>query len=151
MKAVVFSLAVALSATPALAQSADHPISDSAAKAASSAAADPSNGGRSTLFWSGLAIGLAGVTTVVVATTVARVEDKSTGNAPATAYQACVAQKSDPVYATNNCNGLKGKNVPLLAAGTAIGAAGAALMIAGSHTSAEISPGVIRFGYRFRF
>jgi hypothetical protein len=46
---------------------------------------------------------------------------------------------------------LKAKNVPMLASGVAIGAAGAALMIAGGRASAEIRPGVIRFGYRLRF
>jgi hypothetical protein len=144
------SLAIALSSTPALAQSAGASNSEPA-DAARSASAAPAVHSRSKLFWAGLAIGIAGVATSVVATTVARVEDSSTGNAPPSAYQACVAQQRDPIYATNNCDGLKAKNVPMLASGVAIGAAGAALMIAGGRASAEIRPGVIRFGYRLRF
>jgi MFS family permease len=151
MKAVIVSLAFTLSTTPVLAQSLDHPIADSAAKAAGASAAQDSHGGRSKLFWSGLALGIAGAATGVVATTVARVEDNSTGNAPPTAYQACVAQKRDPVYASNNCDNLKAKNVPMLGAAVALGASGAALMIAGSRVSADISPGVVRFKYRVRF
>jgi hypothetical protein len=151
MKAVAISLAIALSATSALAQSSDHPIADSAAQAAKAPAESSSHGGRGKLFWSGLALGIAGTTTGVLATTVARVEDKSSGNAPPTAFQACVAQKSDPIYAGNNCDALKAKNVPMLAAAAALGAAGAVLMIAGSRASAEVRPGVVRFGYRIRF
>ena len=84
-------------------------------------------------------------------TTVYRVEDNSTGNAPPSAYLACVAQKKDPVYASNQCDGLKAKNVKLLASGAALGAVGAVLMIAGAHTSAELGPGVIRVVHRIRF
>jgi hypothetical protein len=79
------------------------------------------------------------------------VEDNSTGNAPPNAYQACVAQRRDPIYAGNDCGALKAKNVPLLAAGVALGAAGAALMIAGSRTSASVGAGVIRVEHRIRF
>jgi hypothetical protein len=153
MKAIAFSLVVALAATPALAQPSDHPLADSTAKAARTAAAEPSasSDGGHRLLWPGLALGIAGITTSVLAATVARVEDNSSGNAPPTAYQGCVAQKRDPIYASNNCDALKAKNVPLLAAGVALGAGGAALMIAGRRTSAEIRPGVIRFVYRIRF
>ena len=63
-----------------------------------------------TLLWSGLALGVAGATTAVLGTTVYRVEDNSTGNAPPNAYQTCVAQKKDPVYASNQCDALKAKN-----------------------------------------
>src|SRR5262249_31429157 len=115
------------------------------------AAAQPSRDGRSRLFWSGLALGLAGVATGIVASTVARVEEDSSGNAPTTAYQACVAQKRDPIYAGNNCDALKATNVPLLAAGVALGAAGGVLMIAGSRVSADVAPGVVRLAYRVRF
>jgi hypothetical protein len=152
MKAVALSLIVVLGATPALAQSADHPIADSAAKAASTVAAEQtSHETRAKLFWPGLALAIAGATTGVLGATVARVEDTSTGNAPPGGYEACVAQKRDPIYASNNCDALKAKNVPLLAAGVALGAAGAVLMVAGSRTSADIGPGVVRFAYRIRF
>src|SRR5262245_51333692 len=69
---------------------------------------------RGTLFWSGLALGVAGLTTSVIGVTTARVENASTGNAPESAFQACVAQKRDPIYATNSCDVLKAKNRPLL-------------------------------------
>src|SRR5262245_6312519 len=106
--------------------------------------------GRGKMFWSGLVLGLAGVTTSVLGVTVFRVEDSSTGNAPPGAYQACVAQKSNPIYATNSCDALKAKNLGLLWGGVAVGAAGAALMI-GSHTSAEISAGGVRVVHTIKF
>jgi hypothetical protein len=107
--------------------------------------------GRGRLFWSGLAIGLAGVTTSVLGVTAFRVEDASTGNAPIGTYQACIAQRSDPIYATNSCEGLKAKNRGLLWGGVAAGAVGAALMIGGTHTSAEISAGAVRVLHTIRF
>src|SRR5690349_3921977 len=79
-----------------------------------------SDGGRGAMFWSGLALGIAGVTTSVMGVTLSRVESSSSGNAPPGAYQACVAQKTDPIYATNNCDGLKAKNRPLLWSGVAV-------------------------------
>jgi len=145
------ALIVALAASPALAQASDHPIAESAAKAARAAAVEQdSSAGRRKLFWPGVALGIAGVTTGVLAATVARVEDNSSGNSPPGAYRACVAQKSDPTYASNDCDALKAKNVKMLAAGVALGAAGAALVIR-STTSAELSPGVIRVVHRIRF
>jgi hypothetical protein len=100
---------------------------------------------------SGLALGSAAIVMTVLATTVLRVEDNSTGNAPPNAYRTCVAQKSDPIYAGNQCDALKAKNVKLLAGGVALGAVGAVLMIGGARTSAEVSPGVVRFVHRIRF
>lgn len=110
-----------------------------------------SQGGRGRMFWTGLALGVAGVATSVLAVTTFRVEDASTGNAPAGTYQACVAQQSDPIYATNSCDALKGKNQGLLWGGVAVGAAGAALMIGGTHTSAQISAGAVRVLHTIRF
>jgi hypothetical protein len=110
-----------------------------------------SHEGRGRLFWSGLALGLAGATASVLGVTAFRVEDTSTGNAPAGTYQACVAQKSDPIYATNSCDPLKGKNRGLLWGGVAAGALGAVLMIGGTHTSAEISAGAVRVFHTIRF
>jgi hypothetical protein len=110
-----------------------------------------SDSGRGALFWSGLAIGVAGATTAVLGSTVYRVEDSSTGNAPAVAYQACVAQKRDPIYASNNCDGLKAKNRALLWGGVAAGALGAVLMIGNARTHAEITPGVISLVHTVRF
>jgi hypothetical protein len=152
MKAAALSLIAILAASPAVAQSSEHPIATSAAKAVAAVAVEQdSPGARHKLFWPGLALGVAGVATGVLAVTVARVEDNSSGNAPPTAYRACVAQKKDPIYATNDCGALKAKNAPVLAAGVALGAAGAGLMIAGSRTSAAVGPGVIRLVYKIRF
>lgn len=149
---VAVTVAATLAASAALAQPSDHPIAESAAKAVHAVAvAQDSHDRRGKLLWPGLALGIAGVTTGVLAATVARVEDNSTGNAPPGAYQACVAQKRNPIYAGNDCDALKAKNVRMLAAGVAMGAAGAALIVAGSRTSAELSPGVIRFVHRIRF
>ena len=152
MTVVSLTLTVALVASPVLAQQPTSSIRASAARnAAAIAAEQDAHSGRRPLFWSGLALGIAGVTTAVLATTVARVEDNSTGNAPPDAYRACVAQKQDPIYAGNQCDALKAKNVKLLAGGVALGAVGAVLMIGGARTSAEVSPGVVRFVHRIRF
>ena len=80
-----------------------------------------------------------------------RVDDTSTGNAPAGAYQACLAQRSDPIYASNSCDALKGKNRPMLWSGVAAGALGAALMIRSTSTSAEISQHAVRVLHTIRF
>jgi hypothetical protein len=151
MKAVSLALAIAFAATPALAQP-PQPLHESASRAAVAAAAEQdSHHSRRTLFWTGLAVGLAGVTTAVLGSTVYRVEDNSTGNAPPGAYQACVAQKSDPIYASNQCDLLKAKNVTLLASGIVLGAVGAAMIVGSNHTSAEIGVGVVRVVHKIRF
>jgi len=106
---------------------------------------------RSKLFWSGLALGVAGLTTSVIGVTTARVDTSSTGNAPQGAFQACVAQQSNPIYATNSCDALKAKNRSLLWGGVAISAAGAALMIGSTRTSADIAPGFFRLRHTIRF
>jgi hypothetical protein len=121
------------------------------APAAAQEAASTSQSGRGALFWSGLALGVAGVTTSVIGVTGARGETTSTGNAPTNTYQACIAQKSDPIYATNQCDALKGRNNTLLWSGVAIGALGGALMIGSTHTHAEIAPGFVRLLHTIRF
>ena len=156
MRAVSLLVTITLTASPALAQQ-PAPIRASIEKAAEAAAQTPAqptskaSGQKSGLFWSGLALAVAGVTTSALGLTVMRTENNSTGNAPAGAYQACVALKnSDPIYATNQCDGLKAKNLKLLWGGVALSGVGAALMISGN-TSAELSPGTIGFFHRFRF
>jgi hypothetical protein len=135
MRAGVACLIVLLVASPAVAQSSEHTQS----------------GSRGHLFWTGLAVGIAGVTMSVIAVTVARVDDASTGNAPPGTFQACVAQQSDPIYATNNCDALKAKNRPLLWSGVAVGAVGGVLMIRGSQTRAEISTTGVRVSHTLKF
>jgi hypothetical protein len=138
MRIVSLLLMFALAASPVAAQD----------RQPSSASSDS---GRGALFWSGLAIGVAGAATAVLGSTVYRVEDSSTGNAPAVTYQACVAQKRDPIYASNNCDGLKAKNRALLWGGVAAGALGAVLMIGNARTHAEITPGVVSLVHTVRF
>ena len=152
MKVISIALAIAMVASPALAQQSSQPIRESAERLALATAAEQDSSlGRRKAFWAGLALGIAGVTTAVLGTTAYRVEDDSTGNAPPGTYQACVAQKRDPLYASNQCEGLKAKNVKLVAGGAAIGAVGAVLMMAGARSSAELRPGVVRFVHRIRF
>ena len=122
-----------------------------AAQEPQSPSAPSADHGRRALFWSGLAIGVAGVTTAVLGTTAYRVDDSSTGNAPAGTYQACIAQTRDPIYASNRCDGLKAKNRALLWSGVAAGALGAVLMIGSARTHAEITPGLVRLVHTVRF
>ena len=157
MRAVSLLVVLTLTASPVLAQQ-PAPIRASIEKAAETAAQTPAqpmtgnaSGRKSGLFWSGLALAVAGVTTSALGLTVLRTENSSTGNAPAGAYQSCVALKSsDPVYATSQCDALKAKNLKLLWGGVALSGVGAALMISGN-TSAELSPGSIGFFHRLRF
>lgn len=152
MRATSLLLALVFTSVQVFAQE-QRSISKSIAHAVTAVAAEEqaSTPHRGTLLWSGLALGVAGATTAVLGLTAFKVEDSSTGNAPTGAYQACVAQKVDPIYATNQCDGLKAKNVKLVTAGAVLAGVGAALMIGSAHTSAEISPGVVRFLHRIRF
>src|SRR5712692_8042092 len=146
MRILSLLLAGALSTSSVLAQQPEpRPIRDAADKAAAAMGSQPRvETGRGTLFWPGLVIGVAGVTTAILGTTVYRVEDNSTGNAPPGAFQACVAQKRDPVYATSNCDTLKAKNLKLLWSGVALGAAGAVMMMSSAGLGAELGPGGVR-------
>jgi hypothetical protein len=159
MKAAALLVVIALTATPVAAQE-RAPIHASIAKAARASAEQSSPrsaegrspaGGRA-LFWSGVALGVAGVTTSALGLTALRTEDSSTGNAPAGTYAGCVAQRnSSPVYATNQCDALKGKNLKLLWGGVALSGVGAALMIYGSHTSADVTPTSVGLFHHWRF
>ena len=155
MRVAAVLLVVVFTSAPLLAQE-PVPISSSIDRAAAAAAEQQtptthSTGHRAGLFWSGLALGIAGATTSVLGLTALRVEDSSSGNAPKNTYQACVAQKSDPIYATNVCGALKGKNRPMLWSGVAVGALGGVMMIGGTRTSAEIGPGTLRVFHTIRF
>ena len=137
MKTVSAFLVFALAAGPVFAQEPAPPAQSGANHRA--------------MFWSGLALGIAGVTTSVIGATFARVDDSSSGNSPIGTYQACVAQKSNPIYATNDCNALKGKNLPVLWSGVAIGALGGVMLIGSARTSVQISPGAIKVFHVIRF
>jgi len=151
-------LVIALTAAPVFAQEPATPIRASAERAAAlagpaTAAAEQSDHHpRGRMFWPGIALGVAGVTTSVLGVTVARVEDSSTGNAPPGSYRACVAQKAaDPIYATNDCGALKGKNLALLWSGVTISAVGAALVVGSTRTRAEVSAGTFGVFHTVRF
>ena len=151
MRVMSVLLALVLAEGSAIAQQ-PRSIRASMEKAASAAVAEQRvENGRGKWFWPGVALGIAGVTTAVLGVTAYRVEDTSTGNAPPGAFQACVAQKSDPIYATNNCDGLKGKNRKLVWSGVAVGALGAVMMIGSSQTSARLEPGAVRLLHSIRF
>jgi hypothetical protein len=158
MRAVSLLVAITLTASPAFAQQ-PAPIRASIEKAAEAAAQTPAQPASDNaasrkrgLFWSGLALGVAGVTTSALGLTAFRTEDTSTGNAPDGTYKACAALRdSNPIYATNQCDGLKGKNLKLLWGGVALSGVGAALMISGHNTSAELSPGAIAVFHRLHF
>ena len=157
MRAVCVVVAFVLTSSPLLAQQ-PAPIRASIEKAVTAVAPDSGSaaavdgGGRGTLFWTGLAVGIAGVTTSALGLTAFRVEDTSSGNSPDNTYRACVAQRnSDPIYATNQCGALKGKNLKLLWGGVAIAGAGLSMMILGSDTSAQVTRGGVGVFHRVRF
>jgi hypothetical protein len=155
MRTVSALLAFVLTASPAIAEQGQAtPIRDAAEKAVTTMAAQDADrgGGKGTLFWPGVALGVAGITTAILGTTVLRVEDRSAGHSPAGLYQACVTQKtSNPAYAGNDCDALKGQNVKVLWGGVALGALGAVMMIGSAHSGAELGPRVVRFVHRVRF
>jgi hypothetical protein len=161
MRAVSLVVAITLAASPAFAQPSPAPIRASITKAVEAAAAATStagstsaieSGGNAKLFWAGLAVGIAGATTSALGLTVFRTDATSTGNAPDGTYLACVAQRdSNPIYASNQCDGLKGKNLKLLWSGVAIAGAGMAMMIGGRDTGAQVSGGAIGLFHRVRF
>jgi hypothetical protein len=159
MRVVSLFVVITLTASSAIAQQ-PQPIHASIERAAEAAAEQTASqpkgsqrsGGKGGLFWSGLAMGVAGVTTSALGLTAFRTEDSSSGNAPKGTYLACVAQKnSSPIYATNQCDALKGKNLKLLWGGVALGGLGAVLMISGTNTSAQLSSGAIGLFHHWNF
>ena len=155
MRVVSLLLAITFTAIPAVAQESG-PISASIAHAARTAAErtspPTSSEAKGALFWSGLVVGLAGVTTSALGLTVFRTEDTSTGNAPDGTYKACVALRdSNSTYVGNQCDGLKGKNLKLLWGGVALSGVGAILMIRGSDISADVSSGRIGLFRHWKF
>lgn len=157
MRVVSLLLAVLLSVSPALAQQASAPRSilesgEVAASAAAEQTAPPaSTRSRGRSFWPGIILGVAGATAVVLSLTVLRVEDRSAGNSPDSLYRDCVALAMNPVYATSDCNALKGANSKLMWGGAAVGALGGAMIIGSIDTSAQVAPGGVRLAYRIRF
>jgi hypothetical protein len=156
MRTISVLVALLLSVRPASAQQVQQPIQESAenaiARMVTQEAQKPSEGSKGKLFWPGVLVGVAGATTSVLGLTVFKVTDTSSGGAPRGAYQACVQQAAtNPLYATSDCNALKGKNLKLLWGGVAVGVVGAGMIIGSLNTSAEIGPGAVRFSHRIRF
>jgi hypothetical protein len=156
MRVLSLVLAATFVASPAVAQQLT-PIRASVARAIEATpeaapAQSGTAGGKGARFWSGLALGIAGATTSALGLTVLRTESTSTGNAPDGTYLACVAQKnSSAIYANNQCDALKGKNLKLLWGGVALGGVGAALMVSGLGMSADLSSGGVRVFHRLYF
>jgi len=158
MRVVSLLVAITFTASPVIAQSPQpiHASIERAAEAAAERSTQPPSashsGGKSALFWTGLGATIAGVTTSALGLTAFRIEDSSTGNAPRSTYLACVEQKSsNAIYATNQCDALKGKNLKLLWGGAALSGLGAVLMITGTNTSAELSAGAIGLFHHWKF
>jgi len=145
------SLALILAATPALAQ---QPLHDSARRAATAAAAQPPpasphHGGR---FVAGAIVASAGGAAIVLGLTALKTSDSTSGNTPDGVYDACVAQKANPVYRNNECGVLKGPNTGLVIGGAAAAAAGLTLMLLGrSNNSIDVGPGGIAIRRKLTF
>ena len=136
---LLLTLLSTLLSTPAFAQQPQRPIHDSATRA-------------SAKFWTGLIVGAAGGTAVILGGTALRTEDATSGNTPAGAYDTCVALKTNPVYRGNDCDALKGPNTALVVGGAVTMAAGAALMIWGrASNSIQFGPGSVRVQHRISF
>jgi hypothetical protein len=56
-----------------------------------------------------------------------------------------------PVYATSDCNALKGVNSKLMWGGALIGAVGAVMIIGSIDTGAQVASGALRVSHRIRF
>jgi len=151
MRVVTLVLACVLAAGPALAQ--DQPSIRKSMEHAAAAAADPSTDtSRHPLFWSGLALAVAGATVAILGTTAFKSEDTASGNSPKGAFQGCEALTSNPVYAANQCGVLKGPNPPMVWSGVGIAALGITLMaLQRAHSSIEVGPGAVRVQHKVRF
>jgi len=103
-------------------------------------------------FFTGASIAAAGGAAIILGTTAFRTEDSTSGNAPAGAYQSCVALKTNPVYTGNDCDPLKGPNKAAVIGGAIAAAGGVALMMsATAHDSVTFGPGRLVYRHRFSF
>ena len=140
-------LVVSLGASPAFAQ---HPLQDSAASQAATAAATQSS--RRPLFLTGVVLGIAGGAAIVVGTTVAKTSDSTSGNTPTSGFDSCEALKANPVYRGNECDVLKGPNTALVVAGAILAATGVTLAVVGApHSSIAFGPGTVAIRHRLTF
>ena len=154
-------LSLALVAAPASAQQLvqqppQHPLADSASavltQAAAPTSAQPAQPAHRPMFLTGVVLGLAGGAAIILGSTVARTESSTSGNTPENGFESCEALRSNPVYAGNQCNALKGPNTALVLGGAIAAAAGVTLALIGApNSSVTIGPGVVRFGHRVSF
>ena len=147
-------LSLVLVAGPASAQQpSQHPLADSAAAAATQAAAStPAQPPHRAMFVTGVVLGLAGGTAIILGSTVAKTEDSTSGNTPESGFASCEALRSNPVYAGNQCSVLKGPNTALVIGGAIAAGAGVALAIIGApNSSVAFGPGMVRFRHRVAF
>lgn len=152
MRVVTLLLVFVLAAGPALAQ--DRPsIRESIEHAAAAAAVEQSSDtSHHPLFWSGLALAAAGAIVAILGTTAFKSEDTASGNAPKGSFQGCEALKSNPIYAANQCDVLKGPNPPMVWSGVGIASLGITLMaLQRAHNSIEVGPGAVRVQHRIKF
>jgi hypothetical protein len=149
-QAVTFLLITGLLASPAIAGPSFFESATRAARAAADAQAPPAikqvQRGR---FITGIMVAGAGGAAIVLGTTAFRTEDSTSGNAPASAYQSCVALKTNPVYRGNDCDALKGPNKAMVIGGAVATAAGVALMMSATAPD-SVSVGPTRLVYRHR-
>jgi hypothetical protein len=136
VRTVAYVLLSMLLSTPAFAQQ------------PATAPAGPASG----KFWTGLIVGAAGGTAVILGTTSLKTRDTTSGNTPLGAYDTCVALRTNPVYRGNECDVLKGPNTALVVGGAVLMAAGTALMVwTRAHNSIQFGPGSVRFQHRMTF
>jgi hypothetical protein len=124
----------------------------SAAAAQAAAATTTTQSTRRPLFLTGVVVGLAGGTAIILGSTVAKTSESTSGNTPVGAFESCESLKSNPVYQGNECSVLKGPNTALVIGGAIAAAAGLTLALIGApHSSVTIGPGVVQVRHRFRF
>ena len=146
-------LSIVLGASPVLAQQrSEHPLRDSASAAAQAAATPATQPGRRPLFLTGVVLGLAGGTAIILGSTVAKTADSTSGNTPPPAFDNCDALKSNPVSRGNDCEVLKGPNTALVSGGAIAAATGVTLALIGSsHSSVMFGPGRVGVRHRLTF
>jgi len=139
MKSVLVVLAMLLSVEPAFAQA-----------PATAQANEETHVGKA--FWPGVMLAIAGSTVAILGGTALKSADYTSGNTPLSAFPQCEAMKSNPVYARNDCDLLKGPNLKIVWSGVGAAAAGVTLMAIGSsHSRVEVGPRSARFVYRRTF
>lgn len=108
--------------------------------------------GNRARFWTGALLGAAGGTAIVLGTTAIKSEKTTSGNTPKGAFANCVALKSNPVYAGNDCDVLRGPSTPLVVGGAIAAAAGATLMLLGlPHSNVHVTRDGLAVTHRIKF